>query len=277
MDRLKIDRKEVFNSYLHSSENQSISKEMIIHGPRWATIFDGYFSNSEIAQPLVKAVERAIDATRPEVVADIGGGTGFILAELLRRCLQDVRLVNVDASPKQLSVCNDDRIITLQAPADKVMRSELQAEDARLLLIARSVLHYFGRSGLDPLLRHLHDLLLPGEFFVHQSGSFQSQKDADLINHLYTRMGTQKWFFTVDELKAKLEDAGFIVHEILPAPVLEMSSSDLGERYGLNPKLRASIGLEVEQLFGLNQEVFACDGNEFRACLHSAIFTCEAA
>ncbi len=119
MDRSKIDRKEVFNSYLRSSENQSISKEMIIHGPRWATIFDGYFSNSEIAQPLVKAVEQAIDATHAEAVADIGGGTGFILKELLRRGLKGVRLVDVDASPKQLSACNDDRIVALQASADK--------------------------------------------------------------------------------------------------------------------------------------------------------------
>ncbi len=98
-----------------------------------------------------------------------------------------------------------------------------------------------------------------------------------MINHLYTRMDTQKWFFTVDELNAKLEDAGFIVHDILPAPVLEMSSADLGARYGLSQELRASIGQEVEQLFGRNQEVFACVGNEFRACLHSAILTCEAA
>ncbi len=269
-------RKEVFNSYLCSSENQSVSKEMVIHGQRWSTIFDGYFSDPEIARPLLDAVERTIDATRAEVVADIGGGTGFILEELQRRGLKDVRLMNVDASPKQLSACNDDRIIALQASADKVTRSELQAEGARLLLIARSILHYFGRLSLDPLLRHLHGLLLPGEFFVHQSGVFQVQRDADLINHLYARMDTQKCFFTVDELKAKLEDAGFIVHEISPAPVLKMSSVDLGERYGLSPELRASIGQEVEQMFGRNQEVFTFYRNGFKACLHSAIFTCEA-
>ncbi len=172
---MRIDGKDVLNLFLCSSETQSFSKEMVIHGQRWSTIFDGYFSDPEIARPLVEAVERAIDATRAEVMADIGGGTGFILEELLRG-LKGVRLVNVDASPKQLSVCNDDRIITLQVSADKVTRSELRAEDARLLLIARSVLHYFGRLGLDPLLRHLHGLLLPGEFFVHQSGSFCARR-----------------------------------------------------------------------------------------------------
>ncbi len=257
-------------------ENQSVLKELAVHGPRFASLFDGYFSNPDVARPLVEAVERAIDASRPEVVADLGGGTGFILEELLRRGLQGVRLVNVEVSPKQLSVCNDDRIVILQATIDKVTRSDLQAEDAKLLLIARSVLHYFGRLGLDPMLKHLHGQLRPGEYFVHQSGAFLHQRDADLINHLYARMGTEKWFFTVDELKSRLGDAGFIVHEVIPAPKLEMSSVEMGERYGLSPEQRASIGREIERLFGLNRDVFTFNGNEFNAFLHASIFTCEA-
>jgi predicted TPR repeat methyltransferase len=202
----------------------------------------------------VDAVERAIDAARPDVVADLGGGTGFILEELLKRGLQGVRLVNVEVSPKQVAVCKDDRIITLRASMDKVTRSQLQSEDAKLMLIARSVLHYFGRLGIGPLLRHLRGQLQPGEYFVHQSAAFS----------------------TVDELKSRLENAGFIVHEVVPASRLEMSSVDLGERYGLNPEQRASIGREIEGLFGRNQEVFACDGNEFKASLHAFIFSCEA-
>lgn len=256
-------------------ENQSVSKELTVHGQRFTSIFDGYFSDPDMAMPLVEAVERAIDATRPGVVADLGGGTGFILSELLRRGLQGVRLVNVEISSKQISVCNDDRIAILQASADKVTRRELQAEDEKLMLIARAVLHYFGRLGLDPLLIHLHGLLQPGEYFVHQSAAFLQPQDADLMNHLYARMGTQKWFFTVDDLKSRLEDAGFIVHEVIPAPNLEMSSVDLGERYGLSSEQRASIGREIERLFGRDRDVFTFNGNEFKANLHSAIFTCE--
>lgn len=257
-------------------ENQSVLKELSVHGPRFASLFDGYFSNPDVAKPLVEAAERAISVTRPDAIADLGGGMGFILEELLRRGLQGVRLVNVEVSPKQLSVCNNDRIEIVQASMDKVTRSQLQVEDEKLMLIARSVLHYFGRLGIDPLLRHLHGQLRPGEYFVHQSAAFQSQRDADVMNHLYARMGTEKWFFTVDELKSKLEDADFIVHEVIPAPRLEMISIELGERYGLSPEQRGSIGREIEKLFGRNMDVSECDGNGFKAFLHASIFTCEA-
>lgn len=271
-------RKKGINSDFSSFENQSISKEMRVHGLRFTSIFNGYFSDPEIARPLVEVVQRVIDVTHPQVVADLGGGTGFILEELLRRGLEGVRLVNVEASPKQLTACTDGRIVPLPASVDKVTRRELLAEDAdeKLLLIARAVLHYFGRNGLDSLLNHLHSQLRPGEFFIHQSGAFASQQDADVINHLYARMESGKWFFTIDELRLRLEDAGFIVREILPAPSLGMSSSDLGERYELSPEQIASIGQEIEQLFGRNPDVFARNGGEFIARLHTCIFVCKA-
>lgn len=259
-----------------SDEERSVRREMIIHGQRFNAIFDGYFSDPEVARPLVEAVERAINSTHPSVVADLGGGTCFILRELLRRGLQGIRLVNVDISPKQLAICEDDRIVVLQTSLDRVTRHDLQAEDGKLLLIARAVLHYFGRSGIGPLLKHLRSQIRPGELFIHQSGCFQREEDADLINHLYARMDAQKWFFTVDELRSRLEDAGFIVREILTAPGLEMSSEDLGERYGLSHEQRSSIAQEVLQLYGQNPEIFVGYGDEFKAYLHTSIFVCEA-
>ncbi len=261
----------------HASDSRSISKEMIVHGARFASIFDGYFSSPDIARPLVEAVRRAADASRPRVLADLGGGTGFVLSELLRGGLQGVRLVNVEASTKQLAACSDGHIVHMPVSIDRVTRQELLPGDAneKLLLISRSVLHYFGRFGLDPLLRHIRGQLRTGEFFVHQSGAFERQRDADQINHLYARMDTGKWFFTADELKLRLGDSGFIVREVLPAPCLEMSSADLGERYGLSPEKMASIGQEIEQIFG-KHEIFARDGGEFKALLQSSIFSCEA-
>jgi hypothetical protein len=121
------DRKEAINSEFSSFENQSISKEMRVHGLRFTSIFDGYFSDPEVARPLVETVHRVIDATHPQVLADLGGGTGFILEELLRHGLQGVRLVNVDASPKQLAACTDGRIVPLPASIDQVTRRELLA------------------------------------------------------------------------------------------------------------------------------------------------------
>jgi len=134
-------------SHRSIGDEESVQKELEVHGQRWASIFDGYFSDPEVARPLVEAVERAIDASRPAVVADLGGGTGFVLEELLRRGLRGIRLVNVDVSEKQLGVCEERRIVPLRASADKVVRHQLLGEDERLLLMARSMFHYFGRSG----------------------------------------------------------------------------------------------------------------------------------
>lgn len=257
-------------------DEDSLRKELVVHGQRWAGIFDGYFSDPEAARPLVEAVERAIEASRPAVAADLGGGTGFVLAELLRRGLKGVRLVNVEVSEKQLTACEDSRIVPMRASVDRVVRRQLVGEDERLLLMARSVLHYFGKEGLDPLLVHLHSQLRPGEFFVHQSACYQRQKDADLVNHLYQRMGTGKWFFTEKELKERLEHAGFLVREVIPVPKLEMRSLDLGERYGLGPEQRVSLGQEIRRLYDPSPEIFVCSEDGFIAWLHFGIFTCEA-
>jgi predicted TPR repeat methyltransferase len=189
---LDADGKRLMKSHRSVGDEKPVRKELGVHGQRWASIFDGYFSDPEAARPLVEAVERATDASRPVVAADLGGGTGFVLAELLRRGLKGVRLVNVEVSEKQLTACEDSSIVPLRASADRFERCQLVEEDERLLLMARSVLHYFGEAGLDPLLQHLRGQLRPGELFVHQSACYQRQKDADLMNHLYQRMETGK-------------------------------------------------------------------------------------
>ncbi len=132
------------------SAGQSVSRELGVHGPRWARIFDGYFSDAAVARPLLEAVEKAIEISRPSVAADLGGGTGFLLAELLRRGLRSVRPVVVDLSEKQLAACTDGRIAKLQASLDKVERRQLLAGEERLLLMSRSTLHYFGSAWPRP-------------------------------------------------------------------------------------------------------------------------------
>lgn len=254
----------------------SVSQELGVHGPRWAGIFDGYFSDAAIARPLLNAVEESINIIRPDVVADLGGGTGFLLANLLRCGPRPVRLVNVDLSEKQLAACTDRRIVKLQTSIENVERRQLLAGEGRLLLMARSMLHYFSSAGLDPLLKHLRGQMKPGEYFVHQSACFACQKDADLMNLLYERMDTGKRFFTNDELAARLENAGFATRAVAIAPPLLMSSTDLGERYGLGPEQTEAIGREIEELFGCEQEVFAREGREFRATLCYCVFTCKA-
>ena len=108
---------------------QSVLRESGVHGQRWAEVFDGYFSDADVAGPLLDAVEKAIDVGKPDVLADLGGGTGFLLAQLLRRGLQKVRLVDVDLSEKQLSVCANGGIVKLQSPLNQVTRRQLLAGD----------------------------------------------------------------------------------------------------------------------------------------------------
>lgn len=183
-------------------EEQSIHREEGIHGARWRTLHDGYFSNPEMALPFLDSIEKVIGISHPAVIADLGGGTGFILGELLRRPnLPEVRLANVDISPKQLYMCNDKRIFLIKASASQFERQQLQVEDGELLLITRSLLHYFGQSGIGHLLRHIRYQLIEGEFFIHQSACFQRSEDAECLNLIYNLMGTDKWYGTVNEME----------------------------------------------------------------------------
>jgi hypothetical protein len=96
------------------------------------------------------------------------------------------------------------------------------------------------------------------------------------MNHLYSHMGTGKWFVADDELKGRVENAGFAVLDISPAPLLDMDSMDLGERYGLNGSQRADLGREIEQFYSPGPEIFASFEGGFRAHLRFCIFTCQA-
>jgi SAM-dependent methyltransferase len=259
------------------SEEDSVRREMKIHGTRWESFHHRYFADPEVAEPLTAAILSAIDAARPEVVADLGGGTGFLLRELLRRRpLPGVRLVDVDVSDRQLAACNDERVERLAASASTVARRDLAADDQRLLLVARSLLHYFGCDGLQPLLRHLRGQLHSGELFVHQSACFADDGDAACLNRVYEMMKTEKWYFTVDELEAALGKAGFSLNEVRAAPPLRLDSCDLAERYGLGADLVASIREEVGREFGERLGVFTQSGEGFTAWLHYSIFTCRA-
>jgi predicted TPR repeat methyltransferase len=260
-----------------SSEEESVKREMKIHGMRWGSFHHHYFASPKVAEPLVEAILSAVDAARPDVIADLGGGTGFLLKELLRRRpLPGVRLVDVDVSDLQLSACDDERIERLTASASTVVRRDLGVEDRRLLLVARSLLHYFGCLGLSPLLRHLRGQLRPGELFVHQSACFADREDAVCLNRVYEMMKTEKWYFTIDELEAALEVTGFSLCEVRPAPPLRLDSGDLAERYELSAELVASIRKEVVREFGERPGVFTSSSDGFTAWLHYSIFVCRA-
>jgi len=81
-----------------------IYNEEGVHGERWRTLHDSYFSDPEVASPFLDAIEKIINISHSAAVADLGGGTGFILSELLRRqTLPGLRLIIMSIFPKSSS------------------------------------------------------------------------------------------------------------------------------------------------------------------------------
>ncbi|MBN2207717.1 MAG: class I SAM-dependent methyltransferase [Candidatus Coatesbacteria bacterium] len=255
-----------------------IDPETSIHGAQWLTLHDGYFSDPTIAAPLLKTVGEAVTASRPQVVVDLGGGTGFLLTELIRQGLvpTTIRLVCLDCSERQLCVAKHGRIRSVCCTLADFRRCNIAQGAERLIFMMRSVLHYFGREGLVQTLRHIRDQANEGELFVHQTASFANKEEADCMNALYQRMRTAKWYPTVEELSGRMAAAGWSLGSISPAPILELTSDDLSKRYGLDGRDIASIREEMSQRFGGMERVFRPVEAGFRAYLPYRIYTCVA-
>ncbi|MBN2582292.1 MAG: class I SAM-dependent methyltransferase [Planctomycetes bacterium] len=259
------------------AEKKGISRESGIQGRRWKTLHQGYFSHLGIADPLLAAAVSVIAEDRPTVVADVGGGTGFVLQQLAaQHGDSQLRLVDVDLSAKQLAEVGG-AIETLEASALNVRREDLAVGNGRLVFLMRSLLHYFGRAGLTPVLQHLRHQMKPGEALVHQTACFADPRDAACANRLYEMMGTDKWYPTEDELRGILGKSGWHVAQVHSAPPLALESADLSERYQLSETDVESIRSRLEVEFGATPAVFVPKPGGFIAWLHYAIFICRAA
>ncbi|MCX5848537.1 MAG: hypothetical protein NTW65_03720 [Deltaproteobacteria bacterium] len=140
----------------------------------------------------------------------------------------------------------------------------------------RSVLHYLGENGVTPFLRHLRDQAKEGEFFLHQSASFDNENDSACLNDLYRHMRTHKWYPTVNDLTKRLADSGWRVIATTPAPTLLLTSDDLGLRYALNTNDLVRIRDTMARAFGEMNSVFQITPSGFQANLHYHIYTCVA-
>lgn len=259
------------------NERQVIHRERTSQGAQWRAVHHGYFGSEEIARPLVDAVLQTVDQSPPAVLADLGGGTGFLLGQILQRRPElNVRLVNVDLSADQLAACAEPRLECLQASASGIRREDLAVGDGRLMLIMRSVLHYFGCEGALRVLRHLRSQMEPGEVFAHQTACFWLAPYRRCINLLYQRMATGKWYPLVGELEFLLGKAGWEVVEVVPAPPLLLDSPSLAVRYDLGEEAVQSIREELLGDFGVLRRVFEPQEAGFAAWLHYHIFTCRA-
>jgi len=63
--------------------DKQISREIGVHGQQWNAMHEGYFSNSIIVRPLIATISKYLSGSNTDVLVDLGGGTEFILLELI--------------------------------------------------------------------------------------------------------------------------------------------------------------------------------------------------
>lgn len=260
----------------HSMDNH-LGKETVVHGRPWDTVHGGYFSDPALVRPLVEAAGGILTKAPADVIVDLGGGTGFLLSQLAaQRVAAGAALVNVDSSAAQLVQAQGRGVATIRTPVEDFQRADLADPDKRFFFLMRSVLHYFGQEGLSPLLRHLRDQAVEGEFFLHQSASFEIGEDAACLNALYRHMHTRKWYPTVTELTRRLAEAGWHVTTTTAAPSLRLTAEDLAKRYALDTGEIQRIRDTVARECGERKNIFQLTPAGFEAHLHYRIYTCVA-
>lgn len=248
-----------------------------MHGASWAQVHGGYFSDPKVARPLVEVVRGVWAEARPEVVVDLGGGTGFLLSQLRLAGLGEGALLMVlDGSDAQLAEAGKTGLACVRGAVETFRRADVVPAGRRALFLMRSVLHYAGENGLDPLLRHLRAQMDAGEFWVHQTACFERREDADVLNALYRRMRTGKWYPTRADLETRLAAADWTVHAVRPAPTLALASAELGRRYGLDAAALRLIRDEMDAEFGTRSDVFRLSPEGFQADLRYQTLVCRA-
>ena len=254
---------------------ENLGAETALHGRAWGQVHGGYFSDPAVARPLVATAREVWAAAQPEVIVDLGGGTGFLLSQLREAGLGgDAALVNLDCSEAQIAVADMAGVASVCGSLAAFRREAVVPAGRKALFLMRSALHYAGESGLTPVLRHIRTQMAAGEFWVHQTACFERPEEADCLNALYRKMRTGKWYPTIADLKGRLDAAGWMTVDVRPAPTLQLDSAELGLRYGLDEAGLRTLAGEMAAEFGGNNEVFRLWPGGFQADLHYRIFVC---
>ncbi len=255
-----------------------IAREEAVHGSRWETLHDGYFASPAVAAPFINTILKGIREACPATIADLGGGTGFVLTLLSRAPEADgMELIAVDNSARQLDEAAKRGIHLLRKGLEDVTRQDLCPDDQPLMLVMRSVIHYFGQDSMSRILRNIRTLARDGEYFIHQSASFLHAEEAGCLNLLYRLMGTKKWYPDRNFMCKALQGAGWHVDDILDAPTLMLKSDDLRLRYSLSSDNLKEIVQRITTEFPGMDAVFRTSGSDtFEAELKYAIYICRA-
>ncbi|HAW57853.1 MAG TPA: hypothetical protein DCX03_02365 [Bacteroidales bacterium] len=248
--------------------NDQVNREIGIHGQKWNEMHEGYFSSPLVAHPLVETITKYLLGLPADVLVDLGGGTGFILLELIAKGITtNIIPINLDCSETQLEAMEKSGIFCVNRSISDFKRHDLSPLDKSIFFIMRSVLHYFGKDGLIPILRHIRNQARQKEIFIHQTACFKNAEEARCINFLYKEMHTQKWYPTIAELHDSMTTTDWQIMETFPALPLKLTSAELGLRYGLDLQSLENICSRVNARFGEIENVFQLTSNGFVAHL----------
>jgi len=254
-----------------------VEREAHIHGKLWDKLYDSYFSNPYVAQDYISAIIIATCKCKPSAIVDLGGGTGFILKQLVEAGIaDDIRLVNMDESDSQLAMCRHPRITPLKGAIQSLQRAEIVKETESLMLICRSVLQYGGIFGQKPWLAHLRSQLKPGEWFAHQSGCSGDIEAALALDVLFEMMGVEKWVPHKEAFMALLTQAKFEVTDDFPMPPVGMPSDGLAIRYGVAPEILAKINADLLHTCANRPDLFKLTPTGFTFNFPYRVFVCKA-
>ena len=259
--------------------SKEVLREEKSHGGTWNTMHGGYFSSAEIAVSLIAKIADKLKETEADTIVDLGGGTGFVLEQVSKKAgNSNLKMVNLDLSSEQLNGLLNDKIIPKNGSIATFKRADIADSDANnILFTSRSTLHYAGEEGLLPLLQHIRSEMKKGEFFIHQTACFANQEDADTLNMIYKMIGTDKWYPTHNNILDILQICNFVTLEKVKAPILNLTSSALAERYNVS---QANILSVIEKMTSQHKTevnpVFRTTSDGFNAELHYMIFVCQA-
>jgi hypothetical protein len=254
-----------------------VEREARVHGKLWGTYYQGYFSDKRAAKDYVAAIIRVAHEFKPSAIVDLGGGTGFILEQLVEAGIaDDIRLVNMDASDAQLAMCNHPRLTPWKGTIQSLQRADIVAETGSLMLICRSVLHYGGIARQKPWLTHLRDQMKPGEWFVHQSGCSDDIEAALALDVLFEMMGVDKWVPPRGLFLGLLAEAKIQVTDDFPMPPLIMPSDDMALRYGLTSDSLDTIKAGLLRTCANRPDLFKPTPSGFTFNFPYRVFACKA-
>ena len=254
-----------------------VDREEGCHGARWSTMHGGYFSDPQRAKILLDLVMDRSRQMNPDVIVDMGGGTGFLLDQLVQHGIApQIRLVNLDLSDAQLEQISNPRIEPVQESIFTFSRSHLTQHDETMLCMTRSALHYAGIFGLYPWLEHVRKQLRDGEYFIHQSACFEKMEDSLFMSELYEHMQSEKWYPTIEALERAMRITGFVLEAVFPAPSLELTSSALAARYHISDQDMAEINEAMGREYGMLPGTFEPRPSGFISWLHYRVFVCRA-